>query len=131
GANGGDFAQTSNCGTLVAPAASCTINVTFTPTTSGARAATLSLTDNAMGSPQTVGLTGTGAAAAASFTPTSINFGNQQLNGASAAQAVTLSNTGSAPLTIASIAIAGTNSGDFAQTNNCPTGPSSLAVNGT
>ena len=96
GANSGDFAQTNNCGALVAPAASCTINVTFTPTASGARAATLTFSDNATGSLQTISLTGAGTAAAASFTPTSIAFGNQQLNSSSAAQVVTLSNTGSA-----------------------------------
>src|SRR5262249_40505030 len=42
----GDFAQTNNCGTSLAVGASCTINVTFTPTVSGARAGTLSITDN-------------------------------------------------------------------------------------
>src|SRR5207249_4739455 len=63
GANSGDFGQTNNCGTSVAAGAQCTINVTFTPTASGTRSASLSVTDNASGSPQAVSLTGTGEAA--------------------------------------------------------------------
>ena len=38
----------------------CTINVTFAPTAVGARTGTLTFTDNARGSPQTIPLTGTG-----------------------------------------------------------------------
>ncbi len=56
----GDFAEANTCGTSVAANGSCTINVTFKPTTSGARSGTLSITDNATGSPQTVALAGTG-----------------------------------------------------------------------
>jgi phosphodiesterase/alkaline phosphatase D-like protein len=61
GPQAGDFAQTNTCGSPVAPATSCTINVTFTPTTGGARSATLTMSDNAPGSPHTVPLSGTGA----------------------------------------------------------------------
>ncbi|PYV27680.1 MAG: hypothetical protein DMG24_04075 [Acidobacteria bacterium] len=121
GANSGDFAQTNNCGSSVAAGATCKINLTFTPSASGSRSATLSITDNASGSPQTVGLSGTGATAAtptASLSPTSLSFGNQNVGSTSAAQAVTLSVAGAA-LTISSLAITGANSGDFAQTNNC------------
>ncbi len=57
----GDFAQTNNCGSSVAAGASCTINVTFTPTQGGGLTGAISVTDNAPGSPQTVSLTGTGA----------------------------------------------------------------------
>src|SRR5439155_21054437 len=66
GTNSGDFGQTNNCGTSVAAGAQCTINVTFTPTASGTRTATLIVTDNASGSPQAVSLTGTGEAAGGS-----------------------------------------------------------------
>ena len=37
GMNPGDFAQTNDCGTSLAPAASCTMSVTFTPTITGTR----------------------------------------------------------------------------------------------
>jgi len=56
----GDFAETNNCGSSVSAAASCTIKVTFTPTQGGSRSGTLNITDNASGSPQSVGLSGTG-----------------------------------------------------------------------
>jgi hypothetical protein len=60
GQNHRDFAQTNTCGTSVAAKASCSINVTFTPGATGNRSASLSITDNGGGSPQTVGLSGTG-----------------------------------------------------------------------
>ena len=66
----GDFAATSTgasaCPTspaTLAAGGTCTINVTFTPTASGARTGTLSLTDNAGGSPQIMTLSGNGTAA--------------------------------------------------------------------
>jgi hypothetical protein len=58
--------------------------------------------------------------AVVSLSPTSLNFGNQTVGITSTPQNVTLQNTGNINLTITSIQIAGSNSGDFAQTNNCP-----------
>jgi len=60
GTNAGDFAETNNCGSGLAGGASCTIVITFTPIATGARSATLSITDSGGGSPQTVALAGTG-----------------------------------------------------------------------
>jgi hypothetical protein len=60
GANSSDFVQNNNCGTSVAAGANCTIVVLFTPSAIGARAAALSISDNATGSPQSVSLSGTG-----------------------------------------------------------------------
>ena len=54
----GDFSQSNTCGTAVAPGANCTFSVTFAPTASGSRTGSLSITDNAGGSPHTVSLTG-------------------------------------------------------------------------
>jgi len=56
----GDFAQTHTCGASLAVNASCTISVTFTPTTSGTRTGTLTVSDNSTNSPQTASLGGTG-----------------------------------------------------------------------
>ncbi len=63
---------------------------------------------------------------AATLNPASLTFANQNVHTSSASQAVTLSNSGTAPMTVNNISVSGTNSGDFAETNNCP---SSLAVN--
>jgi hypothetical protein len=79
----------------------------------------VSITDNASGSPQTVSLSGTGAAALASLSPTSLAFGNQAVDMTSTAQTVTLSNTGNAALSITSLALTGTNASDFEQSNTC------------
>src|SRR5207245_9498194 len=59
----GDFAETNTCGTLPSvlnAGDSCTADVTFTPTASGSRTGTLSVTDDAANRPQSVSLTGTG-----------------------------------------------------------------------
>ena len=55
-----DFAQTNDCGTSLAAGDSCDIMVVFTPTTTGTRTGTLTITDNAPGSPQVVPLRGGG-----------------------------------------------------------------------
>lgn len=55
-----DFAQTNNCGSSVNASANCTFTVTFDPTTTGSRTGSLSISDNASNSPQTVALSGTG-----------------------------------------------------------------------
>jgi hypothetical protein len=57
----GDFAQASGCGSTLTPGASCTINVTFTPTVAGDRTGTLTINHSAVTSPQTAPLSGTGA----------------------------------------------------------------------
>src|SRR5207247_1127716 len=112
----GDFTQTNNCGSAVASGAHCAINVTFTPAAAGTRTGTLSITDNASGSPQSVSLTGVGnTPAAVSLSPSSLKIGRASCRETSAAQAVALTNTGGTALSITSV----TANGDFAQTNTC------------
>src|SRR6266566_2952286 len=124
GTNSGDFAPTNNCTAAVPVGQTCTISVTFTPTATGTRSATLSVTDNASGSPQTLGLTGVGGTGAMAFSPTSLSFASQVVGTNIAAKSITVTNTGTATLTFSAIAA----SGDFAQTNNCPLSPSTLAI---
>jgi hypothetical protein len=115
----GDFAQTNNCSASLAAGTSCTINVTFTPTTTGTRTGMLSVADNVQGSPQTVSLSGTGVSPVVKLSPTSINFGKILVGTASAVKTVTLANTGTGILVIRGISLVGTNATDFSQTNNC------------
>jgi len=62
GANSSDFAETADtCGGSVVAGGNCTIGITFTPSLAGAETASIAVTDNAGGSPQTVALSGTGA----------------------------------------------------------------------
>jgi hypothetical protein len=122
GANPGDFTQSNTCGSSVAPGNTCMISVSFTPPATGTFSATLALTDNASGSPQSVSLSGTGVTpATASLSATSLAFGNQGTDTTSSSQTVTLSNTGGAALIITSMAFTGANAGDFTQNNNCGT----------
>ncbi len=60
GTNAADFSKTTTCGTGLAAGATCTISVTFKPTATGTRKATLSISDNGGASPQKVSLSGTG-----------------------------------------------------------------------
>ncbi len=56
----GDFAQTNTCGASLAAGGSCAIAVTFTPTAAGQRSGSVTIADNAAGSPHTIALAGTG-----------------------------------------------------------------------
>jgi hypothetical protein len=126
GPNAGEFAQTNDCETSVPGYGNCTIYVTFTPPItpapgSGPQTATLTITDNSngvAGSTQTVSLSGTWISPVANVSTPSLTF-NQVFGSTSAAQTVTLSNTGAATLTINSIGISGPNASEFAETHTC------------
>ena len=60
GTNSGDFKTTNGCGATVAPTANCTFQITFTPTALGNRTAALVISDNAIGGPQSITLSGQG-----------------------------------------------------------------------
>src|SRR5439155_906562 len=133
-----DFAATSTgasaCPTspaTLAAGGTCTINEIGRASCRERRNGTLSLTDNAGGSPQIMTLSGNGTAPGVGLAPTSLDFGNQLLATTSAPMTVTLTNTGAAALTINSFAP----SGDFAATSTgasaCPTSPATLAAGGT
>jgi len=67
GAAPGSFPHTTTCATALAPAASCTVSLRFSPTTTGTLAADLVITSNASNTPKvTVALAGTGLQALAS-----------------------------------------------------------------
>jgi hypothetical protein len=117
GPDAGDFAQSNNCRSPIAAAGHCRITVTFRPRAQGVRTASISITDNAPGSPQAVPLTGRGTSL--KWSPREMNLGAQPVGTSSAAQTVTLTNTGTAPISLISIQIGGANPGDFTQTNNC------------
>jgi len=121
----GDFHDGTSCGASLAAGDLCKIFVTFTPTATGTRTGTLTITDNAVGSPHTVSLTGTGVQPAVTLSAQSLTFATQPIGTTSAAQNITLTNTGTATLNITGITKGGANSGDFAETNTC----NSLAAN--
>ena len=63
GTDASSFSETTTCSTTtsLAVGASCNITVAFAPAAAGSLTASVSVADNASGSPQTVTLTGTGA----------------------------------------------------------------------
>jgi hypothetical protein len=111
----GSFKQNNNCLPTVAGLAACTINVSFLPTTPGPQTGTLTITDFAGNSPQTVTLGGTGVAPTVSLSATAVSFPPQTVSVASSPQTLTLNNTGSGALS----PLLFNTSGDFAQTNTC------------
>lgn len=113
----GEYSQTNNCPSTLAAGSICTFNITFAPTATGMRTGTLTLTDSVSGSPQTVSFTGNGYVNTVTMTPASLTFASQALKTSSAAQVVTVTNTGTSSITISGASV----SGDFGQTNNCGT----------
>ena len=116
----GDFAlatSTKPCGSTLAVGASCLIKVTFTPTQTGTRAGSLTITDSAANSPQTVSLTGTGAVQA-TLTPTTATYAATKVGATSAAKVFTLANKQAVALT----GISASATGDFSvSTTTCST----------
>jgi FtsP/CotA-like multicopper oxidase with cupredoxin domain len=124
GANAGDFNRGGGgggtCGATLAAGATCTINVRFLPTASGIRTANLSVTATG-GNAGTVGLTGTGNGAVAAVSPATtaaapFNFGNVIRGQVSAPLSVTVTNSGSTPMTFNAgngFTLGGANAGQF------------------
>jgi hypothetical protein len=127
GTNLKDFSETNNClGTSLLANASCTISVTFKPTTINIRNAAVTITDSAANSPQTVTLKGTGTAV--SLSPTSLTFAAQTVGTSSTPQVITLTNVSPAGTVVVSkVSITGTNATDFTETSTC----TSIAPKGT
>jgi len=113
----GDFSQTNTCGSSIAAGASCTVNVTFSPTATGTRSGNLTLTIS--GITNTVPLSGTGVAPGPILgaNPSSLTFPGTIVGSPSATQSVTVTNSGTTSATVSAV----TTSGDFSQTNNCST----------
>jgi hypothetical protein len=114
-----NFSETDTCGSSLAAGASCTISVTFTPSVQGNLVGTLSITDDAPGSPQTVSLSGTGTTTVVELAPTHLTFTCEAASSRCGyyGQNVTLTNLGATALTINGITV----TGHFSQTNNCGT----------
>jgi hypothetical protein len=110
------FAQTNNCGAALAANSSCQIAVTFTPAVLGQFIATVNVSDMISGTPatQTAGMTGLTGTPNAILTEDQLNFGQQNVGITSTAKNLTLTSTGNVPLTISSITLTGTDTGQFA-----------------
>jgi hypothetical protein len=129
----GNFTETDNCaGQSVAVGAGCTINVSFVLATGspGGSSGTVTITDNAADSPESLSLSGPGVANPGAFlSPMMLTFGAQPIGMQSSPQTVTLTNPvngPTAPLTIARVTI----NGDFAIAQNACPGSLPAGANG-
>ncbi len=116
GANTKDFSVSGDgcSGTVLQAASSCLITVVFSPQAAGLRSASLLVNDNAVGSPQMVGLSGAGAIPL-TVSPTTLSFGNNALGSSSAVKKVTVTNKTGVVVTFYSRTILGANASDFTQ----------------
>ncbi len=112
-----DFSQTNDCPVNLAPAASCTATVIFTPTQVGDRSGNLLIHHTGTGTPQVILLKGEGRTQL-DITPASIDFGTLPVGGVSEWHFISIGNgTVNQPVTLNSITI----SGEFAIAQNpCP-----------
>ncbi|PYV13105.1 MAG: hypothetical protein DMG21_21865 [Acidobacteria bacterium] len=100
-----DFVLINNCQGTILPSASCTYSITLTPSATGLETGTVTITDNAVNSPHTFTVQGTGVTAATQVTlaPTSLSFGKETVGSVSSPQNFTITNTGTQVLTINTI----------------------------
>ena len=111
-----DFATQGSCvgGFAGGGGGSCSFNVTFTPTATGNRTGSLTITDNSAGSPHTVPLAGAVGLVDFSFSPSPVSFPVTNVN-TTYEQQITLTNTGVLPLVISDVQV----SGPFTQSGIC------------
>ena len=124
GANASDFALVSNMcnGATVSANATCTVGITFTPTATGARQATLQIADNAPATPQSFALSGKGVsptptAPAVVISPASVAVAGTQ-GTASNSTIVVISSSGNSPLHISGVVFGGANVSEFVNPSN-------------
>jgi len=123
GTNSTEFTEQNTCPAVLGVGLSCTINVTFKPADTGTRQATLSIADNAPGSPQTVALSGNGVPPVPGVTliPGSLPFPDTAVGDSSVPKIVTLTNSGLAVLSFSGtgISVTGSNAADFSESHDC------------
>jgi hypothetical protein len=123
----GDFYEGNNCPATLAAAASCTIRVTFTPTSPGAKSSAVTIFDNASGSPHKLPLSGTGSGTGSimlTLSPPSVSFGSVTVGSSSGSQTVTLTNVGTVAASFLDpfgFATSGTDWRDFHKNPHCGT----------
>lgn len=117
GGDAGDFSVVSGANTCdgqaVAPNSSCTVGITFTPSATGGKTASLSVDSDAPGSPHSVQLSGIGTASLLAPSSAGIGYGTQFVGTTTAPRTVTLANNGSAPLNVGTVSLGGAAAGDY------------------
>jgi hypothetical protein len=116
----GDFTETNNCGVKLAPKQNCTIKVRFSPSTTGTRTGSITLTDGTSSSPQVIPLTGAGLNGPfLTVSPGRLNFDPEAIGNSSTPASIQVSNTGNSVLQISTVGVTGTSSTDFSESTTC------------
>jgi hypothetical protein len=112
--------DSTSCTGQLAAGKGCTISVAFQPESDGPQAAVFTIAAGGV-TPVTVPLSGAGVVSTITLSPTSLTFEATNIGTATAAQTITLTNSGAAPLTTLTFGISGANPKDFALTTTCST----------
>jgi len=124
-----DFPFTTTCGHSLAANTTCTVAIMFKPLAAGSRTASVTLAELTATPLQSVALSGTGVSTgtpAVTLSQATLAFGNETEGSQTASQTVTITNSGTGPLSLTSLRVTGTNPQDFPGTSSCP---ALLAVN--
>ena len=115
----GAFGQWSDCIGTLAPSASCSIWVLFTPIVGGDATGTIFITDNATNNPQGVHCHGFGVLPPLSVSPVELVFSAQTAGSRSDSKSVTVTNNTASAIVITSFSLSGTASGEFSVPSAC------------
>jgi hypothetical protein len=111
----GDFIGVNRCPALLAPGQSCSVLISFVPSTPRLRNGLVSFTGNFSSFPPRIALSGTGLGPNGIFAPSSLSFGNVFV-GATGSGSSVFTNTGNQTLDFAGVHV----SSGFTQSNDCP-----------
>jgi hypothetical protein len=135
GSNANQFVLRNACGASIAVGTTCQLGVSFKPTATGNKIASLMITGGGGAAVNTIALTGTGSNFAFTRTPTSIAFARTTVGATSAATTVTVRNTSTGglvlPLTTGSVGLGGTNPTQYTLVTNTCVAPLAAAASCT
>jgi hypothetical protein len=115
-----DFLNNQWCvGLVIGPGGFCSLRVAFSPKAGGLRQADLVVSSSALGSPARMPLSGTGTVPGIALDANALDFGAQAVGSTSAPKSVTITSSGTAPLSMNEVKLTGANAADFTMTENC------------
>jgi len=113
--------NTTTCGASLNPGLSCIINVTFTPTSTGAKTGTLAIRTNGLPATSNVSLTGTGTTPTPvlALSPTRATLTCSTPFQGPVFTSIAAASTGTGTVTLGTFVFTGTGASRFSQTNTC------------
>ncbi len=112
------MASNNGCVTTLAVNDSCSVDISFRPTSAGTHDATLDIVSNDPNGTLHLPLTGVGIQSVLSPSMTAHDFGSRRIGTTSAAQRLTITNSGNDTLGIAQVALSGGDAGQYVMSND-------------